>query len=366
MSKYVYKLEPKPLYENTKEMIPLYYNTEQEAYEARAALWANGEISPWSEITRIDLESPTPKYYGVILKAELIPPKCTLDGWRIDERHIMPIPYKEFADLIYKYFDKDKYDSYVLKNAKSVLDLRQYLPYISPKDNRGRRFFYDYFYDNTLRDHKRILNFLVKEAYEEYIKNNDQELEPNTENFVVPKETFDNTSTDFYQLIPINAKESTHTNMTPLYYRTFDEASEARSVLWAEGKISTKSVIAKIELEKESPKYQGVILKTKLIAPKNILDGYKITDLSDIEPISFKDFIQLYYNTDNKEMIEENAKITEIKKILPCVKKENGEVFFYIYFSDNLFRFACYSRGNLICMIRDEFDKYKKGLVNIF
>lgn len=196
MPKYVYKLEPKPLYETTKEIIPLYYNTEQEAYEARAALWANGEISPWSEITRINLETEIPKYQGIILKAEIILPKSTLSGWRINENNIMPIPYKEFADLIYKY-DKDKYNSYMLKNAKSVLDLKQCLPYISPKDNRGRRFFYDYFYDYTMRNSERILNFLVKKAYEEYIKNYDQDLEPSMENFIVPKESFCNTSTNF-------------------------------------------------------------------------------------------------------------------------------------------------------------------------
>lgn len=190
MSKYVYKLKPVPTGASAKAVVPAYYTTEEAAETARECLWANGEISVKSDITRLTIDTDPPKYNGVILKAELLPPKYVtddwddLDAWRIDDSsRIEPISYEDYARL--RYPDaKDEFHEQELIDADSPADLQNWLPYASPEDNCGKRFFYVYIPDNVFDLSFFIpgkvldlacfnngkLMIMVSDAYEKYLK----------------------------------------------------------------------------------------------------------------------------------------------------------------------------------------------------
>lgn len=173
MSKYVYKLNPVPTGASEKAVVPAYYTTEGAADTARECLWANGEISVESDVVRLTIDIDPPEYKGIILKAELLPPQHELDEWRIsDSSCIKPISYEDYVRL--RYPDaKDEIQEQELIDADSPADLQNWLPYVSPEDNCGKRFFYVYFPDKMFRlarHNQGTLTFMVLDAYKTYIK----------------------------------------------------------------------------------------------------------------------------------------------------------------------------------------------------
>lgn len=173
MPKYVYKLNPVPTGASEKAVVSAYYTTEEAAETARECLWANGEISVKSDITRLTIDTDPPKYKGVILKAELRPPEHKMYDWHIDDSsRIEPISYEDYARL--RYPDaKDEFQEQELIDADNPADLKEWLPYISPEDNCGKRFFYVYFPDKMFRfarHSKGNVVLMVSDAYEKFLK----------------------------------------------------------------------------------------------------------------------------------------------------------------------------------------------------
>lgn len=168
----VYKLTPVSTDATDKEVVPTYYLTAEAAERARECLWANGDISSTSDIEKISVETNTPNYKGVIIQAELLPPEHELDEWHIvDESRIQPISYEDYVAL--RYPDaKDEIKEQELLDADNAADLQGWLPYESPEDACGKRYFYAYFPDrlfNLAKHSPGNLVLMMSDAYEKFM-----------------------------------------------------------------------------------------------------------------------------------------------------------------------------------------------------
>ena len=172
MIKHVYKLTPVNTDATYKEIAPTYYLTAEAAEQARECFWANGDISSTSDIEEISIETDTPTYKGVIIQAELLPPEHELDEWHIgDESSIQPISYEDYAAL--RYPDaKDEIKEQELFDAENAADLKGWLPYASPEDACGKRYFYAYFPDrlfNMAKQNPGNLVLMMSDTYKKFM-----------------------------------------------------------------------------------------------------------------------------------------------------------------------------------------------------
>lgn len=168
MVKHAYKLNL--IGTSEKAMVPLYYSTEEDAKTALDLFWASGDASSKSSIEMITIDEQPPKYKGVIIKAELLPPEHEMDDWHIGEDSLIkPIPYEVYAHL--RYSDaKSEVDEQELLDADCASDLEGWLPYLGPKDALGKRFFYCFLKWRFSQIGPSLLVSLVKDEYEKCMR----------------------------------------------------------------------------------------------------------------------------------------------------------------------------------------------------